>query len=168
MALLGLLFGGPGHGYDLHRTVINDLGHVWHLSQSQAYTILKRLETHGDVLVEEVSQKKLPSRQLHSITLQGKHKFLEWMEATSGGSTRAIRLEFITRLYFTKMYFPEKLSQVFERQRQETRAQIQRLETTCSNLPGGQIYNLMSIDLRLKQLQGVVEWMEKFEKDFME
>ena len=50
MALLGYLYGGPSHGYDLHRRVMADLGEVWHLSQSQAYSILKRLEKQGEIL----------------------------------------------------------------------------------------------------------------------
>jgi len=61
MALLGLLYGSSGHGYDLHRKVITDLGQVWHLSQSQAYAILKRLEAQGDISAEEIHQEKLPS-----------------------------------------------------------------------------------------------------------
>lgn len=44
-ALLGFLWAGSMHGYDLHRRMNEQLGHVWHLSQSQAYAILKRLET---------------------------------------------------------------------------------------------------------------------------
>ena len=48
-ALLGLLAIKPAHGYDLYQQLITDLGQVWHLSQSQAYAILKRLETRGDI-----------------------------------------------------------------------------------------------------------------------
>ncbi len=44
-----MLFGEPGHGYNLHRKVVSNLGQVWHLSQSQAYAILKRLETRGEI-----------------------------------------------------------------------------------------------------------------------
>ena len=47
MALLGQLYGSPGHGYDLHRKVFTDLGYVWHLSQSQAYAILKRIASYN-------------------------------------------------------------------------------------------------------------------------
>ena len=90
MALLGLLYQEPGHGYDLHRKVVTDLGHVWHLSQSQAYAILKRLETKGDISAQEVSQEKLPPRQLLHMTIQGRKKFLEWLDTPSGSSTRAI------------------------------------------------------------------------------
>jgi DNA-binding PadR family transcriptional regulator len=166
MTLLGLLYKEAGHGYDLHRTINADLGQVWHLSQSQAYAILKRLEAHGDISVEKIPQEKLPSRQLLSITEQGKENFLAWLNAPSGGSTRAIRMEFITRLYFLKMYFPKKITRAFEQQRAEADTHIQRLESTLAELPIEQIYNRMSLEMRLKQLKFVLEWLDGSQKYF--
>jgi DNA-binding PadR family transcriptional regulator len=168
MALLGQLYGGPGHGYDLHRKVISNLGHVWHLSQSQAYAILKRLEARGDIVVEEISQEKLPSRQLLHMTPKGRERFSVWMESPSGGSTRAIRLEFLTRLYFIRMYLPEKLAQIFEQQRAETEIHIQQLRERGTGLPEEQIYNRMSLNLRLKQLETVLEWLDECQESFQQ
>ena len=166
MALLGLVYESPGHGYDLHRKVIADLGYVWHLSQSQTYSILRRLEARGDISVEEVPQEKLPSRQLLHMTGQGRERFLEWLDATSGGSTRAIRLEFVTRLYFLQMYMPEKIPTAFERQRKEALQNIDRLQKSFAELPENQIYNRMSLNLRLKQLQLILEWLDECQKLF--
>jgi PadR family transcriptional regulator, regulatory protein AphA len=167
MALLGLLYKEAGHGYDLHRTVNADLGQVWHLSQSQAYAILKRLEVHGDISTEKIAQEKLPSRQLHSITEQGRANFQAWLNTPSGGSTRAIRMEFVTRLYFLKMYFPKKIAKAFEQQRIETDTHIQRLKTTLATLPTEQIFNRMSLEMRLKQLEFVLEWLDESHKHFL-
>lgn len=166
MALLGLLYKDAGHGYDLHRKVNADLGQVWHLSQSQAYSILKRLESQGDISVKEIPQEKLPSRQLLRMTAQGCKIFLDWLNAPSGGSARAIRMEFITRLYFLKMYFPKKIAKAFEQQRAEADTHIQRLEATLAELPVEQIYNSMSLEMRLKQLKFVLEWLEESQKYF--
>jgi DNA-binding PadR family transcriptional regulator len=166
MALLGLLYEAPGYGYELHRKVITDLGQVWHLRQSQAYSILKRLEVQGEISMETLPQEKLPARQLLHMTAAGRTRFLEWLDTPSGGSTRAIRLEFVTRLYFLRMYMPEKLGQAFDRQRQEAERHIQRLEKTRLDLPAVQIYNRMSIDLRLDQLQAVLEWLDDSQKYF--
>lgn len=160
MALLGLLYNAPGYGYDLHRKVVADLGQVWHLSQSQAYAILKRLEVRGDVSAKEILQAKLPPRQLLKMTSQGRQRFLDWLDTPSGGSTRAIRMEFVTRLYFLDKFFPEKLIQAFDRQRAEAKAHIRRLEKTLVELPEEQIYNRMSLDLRLKQLRIVLDWLD--------
>jgi DNA-binding PadR family transcriptional regulator len=166
MALLGLLYQEAGHGYDLHRKVNRDLGQVWHLSQSQAYAILKRLEARGDISVKEIPQEKLPSRQLLHMTPQGRKNFLEWLDAPSGGSTRAIRMEFITRLYFLNLYFPERLVQAFNQQRTEAETHIQRLENMLAELPTDQIYNRMSLEMRIKQLKFVLEWLNECEKIF--
>jgi DNA-binding PadR family transcriptional regulator len=166
MALLGLLYRESGHGYDLHRKVVADLGHVWHLSQSQAYSILKRLESRGEISVQEIPQAKLPPRQLLHITAQGRKNFLEWLNTPSGGSTRAIRMEFITRLYFMNLYFPEKITQTFGQQRTEAETNLRRLEKTLGDLPTEQVYNRMSLEMRLKQLNVVLEWLDQCQKNF--
>ena len=166
MALLGLLYREAGHGYDLHRKIVMDLGHVWHLSQSQAYAILKRLEVRGDISVREIPQEKLPPRQELHITTQGQKNFLEWLDAPNGGSTRAIRMEFITRLYFLNTYFPEKVTQAFEQQRSEAETHIARLEKILADLPKEQLYNRMSLEMRLKQLHLVLEWLDECQSNF--
>src|ERR1035437_8321500 len=84
MALLGLLYIEPGHGYDLHRRVNGDMGQVWHLSQTQAYSILKRLEVRGDISQEEIPQEKLPARQLLNMSPTGRKRFLEWLDTQIG------------------------------------------------------------------------------------
>jgi DNA-binding PadR family transcriptional regulator len=166
MALLGLLYREAGHGYDLHRKIVADLGHVWHLSQSQAYSILKRLETKGDISVKETPQEKLPPRQELHITVQGRKNFLAWLDTPSGGSTRAIRMEFLTRLYFMETYFPEKIAQAFDQQRTEAETHIQRLDKTLSILPNEQVYNRLSLEMRLKQLRLVLDWLDECQKHF--
>jgi len=168
MALLGQLFSAPGHGYDLHRNVVSDLGQVWHLSQSQAYAILKRLETRGDISVQEIPQKKLPARQLMQITPQGCKRFMDWLDTPSGGSIRAIRMEFITRLYFLQEYMPEKILPAFEQQRVEAESHIRRLEKARAELPEERIFNRMSLDLRLEQLKTVLKWLEKYQEAILQ
>lgn len=164
MALLGQLYGSPGHGYDLHRKVFTDLGYVWHLSQSQAYAILKRLEAQGDISAEEISQEKLPSRQLLRITPAGRKRFLDWLESPSGNSARIIRLEFITRLYFLNQYFPKKIASAVEQQKVEIETNIRRLEKTHASLPNDQLYDRMSLNMRLKQLKAILEWLDECQK----
>ena len=157
-ALLGFLIAGPSHGYDLHHRCVVELGLVWHLSQSQAYAILKRLEQHGDVSAQVVEQDKLPARQMLHITAQGRQRFDEWMEEISANS-RSIRLEFLTRLYFARIYKPEKVEQIFESQCKGIKLTIQRLETLLEHLPPEQQFNKLSLDLRLRQMQLIQEWM---------
>jgi PadR family transcriptional regulator, regulatory protein AphA len=157
-ALLGFLVAGPSHGYDLHQRFVVELGHVWHMSQSQAYTILKRLEQRGDINAQIVEQNKLPARQMLRITAQGRRHFNEWMEDISVNS-RSIRLEFLTRLYFARIYKPEKVMQIYEAQCDEIKMTIERLETLLANLPPEQQFNQLSLDLRLRQMKLIQDWM---------
>jgi len=157
-ALLGFLIASPSHGYDLHQRFIVELGHVWHMSQSQAYAILKRLEQRGDINAQIVEQDKLPARQMLRITAQGRQLFNEWMEGISVNS-RSIRLEFLTRLYFARIYIPEKVAQIYEAQCDEIKSTIERLESLFANLPPEQQFNHLSLDLRLRQMKLIQEWM---------
>lgn len=157
-ALLGFLIAGPSHGYNLHQRCTVELGHVWHLSQSQAYAILKRLEQHVDINAQVVEQEKLPARQMLHITAQGRRRFYEWMEGISVNS-RSIRLEFLTRLYFAQMHKPEKVPQIHQAQSDEINMAIERLETLLANLPFEQRFNQLSLDLRLRQMKLIQDWM---------
>ncbi len=91
MALLGLLYNEPGHGYDLHRKVIADLDHVWHLSQKPG---IFDLEARGDISFQEVPREKLPPRLLLNSTEQGRKSFMEWLQA--------VFLSFITNMNVLK------------------------------------------------------------------
>jgi DNA-binding PadR family transcriptional regulator len=157
-ALLGFLIAKPSHGYDLHQRFVTELGHVWHMSQSQAYAILKRLEQHGDVNAQVVQQDKLPARQILHITAQGRRRFNEWMGDISGNS-RSIRLEFLSRLYFSQIYTPEKVMKIYEAQNAEIESSIERLETLLVNLPPEQQFNQLSLDLRYRQMKLIQEWI---------
>jgi DNA-binding PadR family transcriptional regulator len=165
-ALLGLLLAGPDHGYNLHQRISADLGHVWHLSQSQSYTILKRLENRGDISARVVEQRKLPDRQMLRITAQGRRRFMAWLEEGVSSNARAIRLEFLTRLYFSSLYTPEDTSRIFDTQFTAIAENIGRLERIRSQLPPGGTFNLLSLDLRLRQLRLIQEWMAEIRTQF--
>jgi DNA-binding PadR family transcriptional regulator len=164
-ALLGFLVAEPSHGYDLHQKFQAELGDVWHLSQSQAYAILKRLETRGDISSQLVEQDKLPARQILHITPTGKRRFEEWLFG-AGHNARAIRLEFLTRLYFTLQYQPDQAARICELQCVEIRASIERLESLLAHLPPDQPYNQLSLDLRLRQLRLIQDWMHEIQAQF--
>ena len=165
-ALLGFLLAGTDHGYDLHQKFETELGNVWHLSQSQAYAILKRLENKGDISVRIVEQDKLPDRQILRITSQGRRRFMQWLENGSGSNARAIRLEFLTRLYFSNLYTPEYTPKIFAAQYVEIKNNIERLESLLAKLPPEQTYNRLSLDLRLRQLKIIREWMAEIKTKF--
>ena len=164
-ALLGFLIAEPVHGYDLHQKFQSELGNVWHLSQSQAYAILKRLEEHGDITSQQIEQDKLPARQILHITKQGKQRFEEWL-LESGHNARSIRLEFLTRLYFSLQHYPDQTARIYASQWAEIRSSIKRLEDLISRLPFEQTYNRLSLELRLRQLRLIQAWMQEIQTQF--
>jgi len=164
-ALLGFLATEPGHGYDLHQKFQVELGSVWRLSQSQAYAILKRLEARGDIAGELIEQDKLPARQMLHITPQGQQRFNKWLNGASRNA-RAIRLEFLTRLYFVNQLQPEQNARIYAAQYAEIRANIERLESLLAHLPPDQPYNHLSLDLRLRQLRLTQDWIREIKAQF--
>jgi DNA-binding PadR family transcriptional regulator len=165
-ALLGFLIAGPSHGYDLHQRFTAELGHVWHLSQSQAYAILKRLEGRGDITSRVVEQEKLPARQKLHITAKGRQRFFEWLETGIATNSRSIRLEFLTRLYFTQLHRPENTSQIYNAQTAEIESTIERLESLLEHVPPAQVYNRLSLNLRLQQMRLIQNWMAEIRTHF--
>ena len=163
-ALLGQLAQGPKHGYQLYHILISDLGQVWHISLSQAYNILNRLEREGFIAAEVLQQEKLPDRKLFSLTSIGQERFERWLSLTSFTSVRAIRLEFLTRLYFAQARGDEFSHQVINDQLSEVHAGLERLRRSFHELPDDQLINRLSLDLRSRQLESISVWLENCHK----
>ena len=160
-ALLGLLAQQPAHGYELHQRLTTDLGQVWHISLSQAYNILNRLEAQGFIAGAVQEQEKLPDRRRFRLTPAGRRRFEAWLHSTSGCSVRAIRVEFTTRLYFCNTLGPAASRTLVETQIAETRACLAHLQTMLNDLPEDGVFNRMGLELRVRQLGSVVEWLRE-------
>lgn len=160
-ALLGFLYQGPSHGYELHQRLIYHFGFVWHASQSQTYNILKRLESQGFVVSRVIPQDKLPARQELDITEAGKHRFETWLDQPSKASVHAIRVEFITRLFFIQVYHPERTREMVDSQAEVVWSAMQKLQQQQAQMDKGQSINRLAMELRLKLLGSVAGWLEE-------
>ena len=158
-ALLGLLDQGPAHGYELHQKLATDLGQVWHLSQSQIYNILNRLEGKGFINGTLQEQDKLPAKRSFNLTEAGQQRFLDWLNLPSRSSVRAIRVEFTTRLYFALLISQEYTHQLIDAQMVETQVGLERLKTMQAQVPPEQTINWLGLDLRIRQLTSIIEWL---------
>jgi PadR family transcriptional regulator AphA len=158
-SLLGFLSQSPAHGYELHQKLTAELGQVWHLSQSQIYSILNRLE--GKDLIEGhlQEQEKLPARRLYKLTAAGRARFEEWLSSSSRPSARVIRIEFITRLYFANSRDPELAEQLIAEQILDMQARLEQLQELQSSQPAGQVFNQLGLDLRIRQLGSILDWL---------
>ena len=138
---LGFLEEGPLHGYDLYRRFEAELGGIWHISQSQMYSVLKRLEAQGlaEASVEEGGAS--PARRVLRPSQEGSRHFAAWLEAPSDCSTRIMRLEFIARLYFARRLRPLLLQGLVDAQRAALARQLRNHEAILASLPEGEVWN---------------------------
>jgi PadR family transcriptional regulator AphA len=160
-ALLGFLAEQPNHGYELHQRLVSELGHVWHVSQSQVYNILKRLELGGDISGTVQEQSKLPSRLLYRLTPAGRARFETWLDTPTGCSVRAIRVEFLTRLYFASRRGRSNADSLIGSQVKEIRKGLSRLTGLLEELPAEQVFNRLGLELRITQLSSILDWLER-------
>jgi DNA-binding PadR family transcriptional regulator len=159
-ALLGLLAQSPAHGYELYQRLSTDLSQVWHISMSQAYNILNRLEAQGYIAGVVQEQDKLPARRLFHLTSLGQQRYGDWLNASSGSSVRSIRLELLTRLYFARLAGPQQAHRLVDMQIAETRQGLERLRALLAGIPGDQLINRLSLELRIRQLESILEWLQ--------
>jgi len=158
--LMGFLYQHPGHGYDLHKQLSEEFGYIWHVSQSQTYNILKRLEAKGFITSTAIEQVKLPNRQLLHLTETGIQRFNAWLETPTQCSVHTIRVEFITRLYFLQHYQPQRVQDVIRTQINEVEMGLHRLDEIRTILPEDQAFNHLALDLRIKLLRSIFTWLD--------
>jgi DNA-binding PadR family transcriptional regulator len=158
--LLGMLAQNPAHGYELHQRLSRDLNQVWHLSQSQIYNILNRLENQDDIRGTILEQDKLPAKRYFELTQSGNDRYKQWLLAPSRTTVRAIRVEFTTRLYFAVAQDVRIAQKIVEGQLAETQQGLKRLINQQASIPDDQIFNKLGLDLRIRQIKSILEWLE--------
>ena len=170
--LLGLLYLKPGYGYELTKRLEADFGYIWRVSQSQTYNILKRLEGQGYIRSSIIELEKHPARQQVHLTRLGEHRFISWLETPTRCSVHAIRTEFITRLYFIQLLYPEKTILIIHHQMAEIQAGLNRLNASVQSLPLDRRFNRMAVEMRIMLLTSMIGWLNvclaEFASDHME
>ena len=137
---------------------MNCISSCW-LSQSQVYNILTRLETRNFITGIVQEQAKLPARRQFRLTPTGRQRFEAWLYAPTRPSVRAIRVEFITRLYFARARSVPLASDMIDTQTNQTRADVERLRRMLSELPSEQTFNRLGLELRIRQLAAILDWL---------
>jgi molybdopterin-binding protein len=159
-ALLGFLYLGPCHGYELHQRLTRELGTIWSVSQSETYNILKRLEIQGFIKSRTVQQEKLPPRNLLSLTPRGRSRFKTWLKTPGGNSVRTIRLEFTTRLYFARQTGILDPQHMIDLQVAEVRTSLRQLEGLLTEIPLSETYNRLGLEYQISQRKSILAWLD--------
>jgi len=158
--VLGLLLQRPGHGYDLHLRLQTEFRTLWRIPQNQLYSILKRLETRGDILGEEHSSSAGPKRLHYKVTRRGHARFRRWLERPTPMSVRALRVAFLTRLEFARAHDRATAIRLFDAQRQAVQDGLSRFKQLAADSAEAGKLDRLSLDLRIRQLETTLAWME--------
>lgn len=157
--LLGLILLEPCHGYQLNRRMQDELGEIWHISQSQLYGLLARLEADGLVTREKKQQEGRPDRYDYFPTPAGREHFEDWLHQPTAASARALRVEFLTRLYFARRADTALAGELVRAQETVLRARLGKLKRRLAQLPEAPLANRLALELRLHQLESFLEWL---------
>ena len=159
--LLALLLETPRDGYQLNQILRRELGHVWHLSQSQLYATLRRLEARGWVNGEEQESRRGLPRRIFTLSEVGRQQALRWLMTPSRCAVQIIRLELPSRVFLIQRLFPAQLQDFLDRQHKVIQEGLYRLRAQLERIPIDQTYNRMAVEMRLHQTQALLDWFEK-------
>lgn len=159
-ALLGFLFEGPCHGYELHKrlTEPDGVGMIWGVKLSNMYAQLEKLERKGLITGKLQLGNQHPSRMEFSLTEPGKDLFTQWLFQLVN-HPRDFRHEFMVRMYFLLKYDAEKIGGAIRVQL----AECERWTTAIKNkeiaLSKRGTFPNMVYEFRLAQVQSMVDWL---------
>lgn len=166
LVLLGLLIQQECHGYELYRRFSETLAGLWHISESQMYATLKRLEEKNLLTASSSWEGLAVSRRILSPTSTGRVRFESWLASPSPCRPRALKLEFLSRLYFASVLAPDMVPTMIEDQRNSVLKSLQRIQEKLQK-PGKQEPDAKWLAIRrladvftTTQLRSTLEWID--------
>lgn len=158
--ILGLLEVESCHGYHLleHFRSPQHLGHLWKLSTSQLYALLKRLEHLEWIEGREEDSVDAPIRTVYWLTDQGRQVLMNWLDfATPSASTRHIRTEFLSRLYIAR-HLKHPIQPIIDAQIQACTQHRDSLQYERDQLTNSMGY--LALDLRITEMNAIIAWIQ--------
>ena len=159
--VLGTLYLGSVHGYDLYHGLSRRLGEIWRLHKSHVYALLAGLEKDGLVRHERIDQEAGPAKKVFTITDEGRTVFLTWVRSPVM-NVRDIRLEFLTKLHFARCYSSTAAENLIANQLSVCQRNEKRLTNSrrlCKTETERE-----ALDYRLTMLNAVQEWLLRLRK----
>lgn len=155
-ALLGFLRRDSVHAYEISRRLSDaqSVGLVWHLKQSNLYSLLDKLEADGLITSLTISQGSRPPRKVLSLTDLGRERFDMWVISPVKHG-RDFRMEFLAKLFFAAR--EGKITQLTDAQREECNKWLRELRTQIAASSG---YQRVVYEFRLGQTEAFIAWLE--------
>lgn len=159
-ALLGLLYRGPAHGYELHKIIADPdgIGIIWGIKIANLYAQLAKLEKAGLIKGEVQAGEDRPARTEFHLSESGKEAFETWLTALVQ-HPREIRQEFMLRYYFLALYRQELLN---ERCQQQLLKCQQWLDNSKKRQEAAvkSSFTRAILEFRTSQIQSMVDWLK--------
>ncbi|RJQ44772.1 MAG: PadR family transcriptional regulator [Anaerolineaceae bacterium] len=162
--ILGILYDGPKHGYQIHKCLDdpNGIGAVWKIKITNIYGLLDVLEKDGYIVPSKqlIDDTTYPPKKYFEITDRGKEIFQQWMrEPVKHG--REIRQVFLSKLYFANKESAEVAHQLILDQIKECNQWL----VNSKQLPDGGVEFVKIVNsFRLMQMKSYITWLEELKK----
>jgi len=157
--LLGLLMGGPRHGYDLKRAHDERLPQAKPLGFGQVYSTLGRLERDGYVEQSGQDRDGGPDRTAYAITDLGREHLTAWLTAVEPPAP------YVTSTLFSKVVVSllaadeQRAHDYLIAQRAAHTARMREL-TTAKTQPGAGVGDVVAADYALAHLDADLRWLQ--------
>ena len=127
--LLGLLWTSPSTGYDLARSLEEDVAPLWRAEMSQIYPALARLRRAGFVLLRVLGPRRGPRRNLYRITATGRRELKRWLAEPAAPPTS--KDEGLTKIAFLEALPASERRAFLARYERTIADEIRRLRDTA-------------------------------------
>ncbi|WP_433373079.1 PadR family transcriptional regulator [Actinoplanes sp. CA-142083] len=156
--LLGLLAGGPRHGYDLKRAHDERLPQAKPLAFGQVYATLGRLERDGYVAEAGQDREGGPDRTSYQLTDEGRRHLDTWLSAVEPPAP------YVTSELFSKVVVAllaadaERARDYLVAQRAAHMSRMREL-TTAKSVPGAGVGDVVAADYAIGHLEADLRWL---------
>ncbi len=161
--VLGLLAAEARHGYQLIDCFRDpaQLGNVWSLGTSQIYAVLKRLDAQGMITGRSIDSPDAPTRVEYTLTPAGINRLEEWLtDPEPASSVRRVRVEFLSRLYITRLLdMPTRDIVRTQKESCQRRRDALIIDRDCA-APG---VGRLALELEVAQLDAILDWIDRCE-----
>ncbi len=160
-ALLGYLYSGPAHGYELHKLITNSdgIGTIWGIKISNLYAQLSKLEKTGLIKGELRPGEDRPARTEFHLTQKGMAEFETWLSSLVQ-HPREIRQEFMLRYYFLASYKPDLLPVICVNQLEECQRWLVNSEEKQKE-SDKESFSHAIMEFRTSQIKSMVDWLQR-------
>jgi len=160
LIILGLLFHGSKHGYQLKREAGFMLGHG-DMHNNLVYPLLRRFTTAGWVTRKKVPGERGQTRQQYELTAKGRRELIRRLAEFSGNDVRS-EAAFSTRVGMFGLLEKDTRAQILRKREAYLHEREERLTTLKTNVEVG-TYGAEAIGFLGERIRSEIAWIKRLE-----